>query len=249
MKKLIILIIGLSLFAACNNSNDPKLIKDKPLPDLGQHQQGMMSPTTEKTAVLLEAVDGGTYTYLKLESEGKEFWGAVTAMELETGKTYYYTESVWMKDFESKTLGKTFDEILFIDYIGETSKQAEVASPHTGGGQHVTAGKMENISVELTGDEISLEELFRNKDKYKDQQLTVKGAVVKVNLDIMDRNWIHIQDGTSHEGMFDLTVTTTEQIKFDLNDIVTFKGTLTLDKDFGAGYFYKVILEESHVVE
>ena len=246
MKKLIILIIGVALIAACNNTNDPKLINDEPLPDLGQ--QGMTA-AAEKQAVLLETIDGGTYTYLRLEAEGKEFWGAVTARVLETGKTYYYTESVWMKDFESKTLGKTFDEILFIDYIGESSKQAGMASPHTGGGQHVTAGKKDNITVELTEDEISLENLFKNREEYKGQQLTVKGAVVKINEGIMGRNWIHIQDGTSFEGQFDLTVTTTNEINFELDDIVTFKGTLTLEKDFGAGYFYDVIMEDAEVVQ
>jgi len=249
MKKLIILLIGMAFIASCNNSSDPKLVNDEPLPDLGQHQQGMMTPATEKKAVLLEIVDGGTYTYLRLEADGKEFWGAVTASALETGKTYYYTESVWMKDFESKALGKTFDSILFIDYFGESPKQAEAVAPHTDGGQHVTAGKKDDISVELTGDEISLEELFRNKEKYQGKQVTVKGAAVKVNVGIMDRNWIHIQDGTSYEGMFDLTVTSTDELKFDLNDIVSFKGTLTLDKDFGAGYFYALILEDSHIVE
>jgi hypothetical protein len=56
---------------------------------------------------------------------------------------------------------------------------------------------------------------------------------------IMNRNWIHIQDGTGDK--LDLTVTTTENIA--LGSVVTLKGTIALDKDFGAGYRYDIIME------
>ena len=61
----------------------------------------------------------------------------------------------------------------------------------------------------------------------------------------MDRNWIHIQDGTSDNGNFDLTITTNEEVV--VNDVVVFKGKITLNKDFGAGYSYEVIMEEAKV--
>ena len=62
----------------------------------------------------------------------------------------------------------------------------------------------------------------------------VRGQVTKVNLDIMNRNWIHIQDGTGDESGFDLTITTEDSPK--IGDIVTFRGKVSLDKDFGSGY-------------
>jgi len=34
-----------------------------------------------------------------------------------------------------------------------------------------------------------------------------------------------------------------------VGDVVTFEGVITLDKDFGAGYFYKVIMEEAVLVK
>ena len=57
----------------------------------------------------------------------------------------------------------------------------------------------------------------------------------------MNRNWIHLQDG-SEEGL-DLTVTTTELVR--LGDIVSLEGTIVLDKDFGAGYRYDIIMESA----
>lgn len=59
----------------------------------------------------------------------------------------------------------------------------------------------------------------------------------------MGKNWIHIQDGTKHNTSFDLTITT--QNLPALNDEVTFKGTIMVNKDFGAGYFYDVIMENA----
>jgi hypothetical protein len=62
----------------------------------------------------------------------------------------------------------------------------------------------------------------------------------------MDKNWVHIADGTTFENKKDITVTTTEIIK--VGDTVTFKATLVLDKDFGAGYVYGVLLENGQVI-
>ena len=60
----------------------------------------------------------------------------------------------------------------------------------------------------------------------------------------MDRNWVHIQDGTEYSGEFDLTVTTTDNL--EAGNQVTFSGKIALNKDFGAGYFYKIIMEDAH---
>jgi hypothetical protein len=69
--------------------------------------------------------------------------------------------------------------------------------------------------------------------------------VVKYNPGIMGKNWLHLRDGsgTAAAGTNDVLVTTTEQAK--VGDIVTAKGVLRTDRDFGAGYLYKAIVEEA----
>ena len=57
----------------------------------------------------------------------------------------------------------------------------------------------------------------------------------------MNRNWYHIQDNNKN----DLTITSSDQIK--VGDNVAFEGIVAVDKDFGAGYRYKVIVEDSKV--
>ena len=78
---------------------------------------------------------------------------------------------------------------------------------------------------------------------YLDQkELVVRGQVIKINRDIMNRNWVHIMDGT--KGLrSDLTFTTQED--FQIGDTVTVKGTIAVDKEYGAGYVYPVILEDA----
>jgi predicted acyltransferase (DUF342 family) len=86
-----------------------------------------------------------------------------------------------------------------------------------------------------------------NKADYSSKEFEIKGAVVKVNEQVMGKNWVHIQDGTGVGGNFDLTITT--QADVEVGDVVTFKGKLTLEKDFGAGYFYEVIMEDGTLMQ
>jgi hypothetical protein len=67
--------------------------------------------------------------------------------------------------------------------------------------------------------------------------------VVKVNKQVMGKNWIHIQDGTDFNNDFDLTITT--QDLAEIGDEVTFKGKISVNKDFGSGYSYEVIMEDA----
>jgi hypothetical protein len=62
---------------------------------------------------------------------------------------------------------------------------------------------------------------------------------------IMGKNWIHLQDGTDHEGANDLTITTSAQAA--KGDTILVRGLVTLDKDFGAGYRYDLIIEDADV--
>jgi len=89
-----------------------------------------------------------------------------------------------------------------------------------------------------------LADLFANRAAHADKTVTVKGKVTKVNRAIMGKNWVHLQDGTSDDGNFSLTITTEEDAKVD--DIVAFTGTITLDKDFGAGYKYDIIMQDAN---
>jgi len=79
--------------------------------------------------------------------------------------------------------------------------------------------------------------------------VTVRGQVVKVNNQILERNWIHLQDGSSPaaDRASDLTVTTDAVVK--LGDVVTITGVLATGRDTGTGAAYDVIVEGAKVVK
>ena len=102
------------------------------------------------------------------------------------------------------------------------------------------------ITIKKPENGTSLEALFSNKESFFNNSIIVKGKVTKVNNGILDRNWIHISDGTQFEGKKSLTVTTQESA--NIGDIVTFKGTVILNKDFGHGYIYDILLEQGNLI-
>jgi len=91
---------------------------------------------------------------------------------------------------------------------------------------------------------MKIADIYKKKDSLDKKQVTVKGKVVKVASGIMKRNWIHIQDGSGKASSKDndLTVTSTKDLP-TVGQVVTATGTLAKNKDFGAGYFYTVIVE------
>ncbi len=93
----------------------------------------------------------------------------------------------------------------------------------------------------------SIAELYQEKDQLKGKQVKLHGKVVKVNNGIMNRNFIHLQDGTGEKGSNDITITSQDTAK--VGDEVTAVGTVTVDLDFGAGYTYPVIVEKATITK
>jgi predicted small lipoprotein YifL len=89
-------------------------------------------------------------------------------------------------------------------------------------------------------------EVFAEKDALAGKAVTVRGKVVKVNAGIMGKNWLHVRDGSGADGTNDLTVTTIGALP-EVGNTVVVTGPLTLNKDFGMGYAYDVIVEDAEV--
>jgi hypothetical protein len=87
-------------------------------------------------------------------------------------------------------------------------------------------------------------EVYAQRAALKEKPVTIRGKVVKYNEGIMGRNWLHIRDGSGSAGKDnDLTITTGD--KAAVGDVVLVKGTVRVEKDFGAGYSYPVIVEDA----
>ena len=104
-----------------------------------------------------------------------------------------------------------------------------------------------DLAIEPCEGCITISNLLANKKSFAGKVIKIKGKVTKYNPEIMGKNWVHIQDGTEFEGAFDLAVKTNRKIT--AGDVITFEGKIVLDKDFGYGYFYTVLMEEGKPVE
>jgi len=207
-----------------------------------QNMQQREATVDVHTAVVQEVIQATSYTYLKVKEEDKDFWIAINKREIEVGAKVSFMGSLEMKNFQSKDLQRTFETIYFVNRIiddDSSTTQQPMSMPHQ---TKPEPEKME-VSIEPAEGGITIGELFANRDSYADKTVLIKGQVTKVNRAIMDRNWVHLQDGTSDSDNFDLTVTTTEEV--NVGDVVTFEGKISLNKDFGAGYSYEVIMEEA----
>jgi hypothetical protein len=182
-----------------------------------------------------EVKEAGIYTYVKVLENEKEYWIATSSTKLEIGQTCYFDGGTKMVNFKSEELDKTFEEIIFVDAVRSHEKK----SPEMDSSIPV---------IEQPEDGTPINEILANSESFKEKEITVKGKVVKINRNILDRNWIHLRDGTNFKDKSNLTFTTNDTI-IKLGDIVTLKGVITLNKDFGYGYVYPILVEEAVVIK
>lgn len=239
MKHFKFLIVLTILLYACNSTDQNKV-------DL---TNGLQKITVE------EALHVKDYTYVQTQLNK---WIAVPTTPIEKGAVYYFNGAMEMKNFYSKELDKNFDAVYFVEKLSTTAEgtNKEVAAnphanttvPHSPQPAATTPveGKKE-INVEHPSDAISIAELFKNKEKYNNKIVKLSGEVTKYNPSIMKLNWFHLQDGTDHEGVYDLTLTTTSEVAVGQSVVLT--GKVSLNKDFGAGYVFDVIVEEVKIIK
>jgi len=227
--QFIALVILTSFAISCQNSQ--------------QSGANEILPEGNHKGKIKEVIQTTSYTYLNLDENGQDVWIAIDKQPMNEGDIVYYLEGLAMKNFESEELNRTFEIIYFIQDISDQPISAQ--QPMVMGSTEPTKPTLEKIdvSVEIPEGGVSIAELYGNMEEYKGKSVTVRGKVTKVNTAIMNRNWIHIQDGTGDDKHFDLTVTSDDNPQ--VGDIVTYWGTIDTDKDFGMGYYYELILEEA----
>jgi hypothetical protein len=201
---------------------------------------------------VVETMNAGGYTYVSLEKDGKKTWVAIPETVIKVGQKVSFQPGGEMRNFVSKTLNRTFESIIFSG--GLASQPGPAAGNKPSSSQHSVKSaespkSTEKISVgKASGpDAYTVSEIYANCAKLNEKTAVVKGKVVKVSQGIMGKNWIHLQDGTGDAGKETNKLVTTSQDLPAVGDIVTMKGTIYKDKDFGAGYKYAVIMEQASI--
>ncbi|MBC8400299.1 MAG: DNA-binding protein [Candidatus Marinimicrobia bacterium] len=207
-------------------------------------------PANMITGKVVETIDSGGYTYVRVHDGNQTVWAAANQFEVLVGEQVTFPPEMLMEDFESTSLERTFYKIYFVTAIRKLKPDQPPMPPPHGMSPAQKKGTPTPIKTRVTGINkldggVTVAELFRDKNNYREKTVRLRGRVVKFTPQIMGKNWIHIQDGTDFEGSFDLTVTSNSTVNVDDNVVV--EGKVILDKDFGFGYKYDVLVVQADI--
>jgi len=192
---------------------------------------------------VVETMNSGGYTYVLVENGNARTWVALPMSTIVVGSDIACLPGMEMSNFKSSSLNRTFESIVFSAGLVAAGNNAASA------GIRAAAAPAEVITVSKAEgpDAYTIGEIFANKDPLANKPVVVHAKVVKVTREIMGKNWLHLQDGTGSQaaGTNDLVVTTDSLP--EVGEVVTIKGNLSRDRDFGAGYRYGVIVEGAEV--
>jgi hypothetical protein len=269
MRRLSSVLLVTLAVAGCKKKEAPPAPVAAAMPGAAETAQ---TAQTSLKGKVLERLDAPPYSYLRLQTAQGEAWAAVPKTEADKGAEVVVTGAMPMQGFESKTLKRKFEVVYFGTLGGADAGAAAPAAASApagmppagmggamGGGAPTPAGMAAQHAAAAAGptdvgnvqvakasgaDARTVAEVFAQRAALKDKPVTIRGKIVKYNEGIMGRNWLHIRDGSGTAGKDnDLTVTTAE--KAAVGDVVLVKGKVQIDRDFGAGYSYPVIIEDA----
>lgn len=204
-------------------------------------------PAIVHTVLVKEVLQTSGYTYLRVVEDKKEEWLAVVKIQAKAGQTFHFDDAAPMSNFTSKELNRTFPEILFLAKLdpGPAPAKVETITYSKAGGDAKNKKPGKKYAPAKTVSNIA--ELLENKKKYSNKRIRITGEVSKYSSGIMGHNWLHIKDGSAYLGKDDIVITSEQEFK--IGEKAVFEGLLSLDKDFGSGYFFEVIMENAARVE
>lgn len=248
---LIFLVVALAVItlSACS--------EEAPVAQAPVAQTQATAPAAKVTGItgkVLETMNAAGYTYVLVDDGTQKIWAAAPEFGVAVGEDVIVPEGMPMNNYHSKSLDRDFEVVYFVDSIlnpnalGGAVTNAEIPADHPNTKVSASAPAdvdLKDIAKADGGKTVA--EVNTGKAELAGEEVTLRGKVVKYNAQIMGKNWLHIQDGSGDaaDGSNDITVTTTAEAK--VGDTVLISGKVTLDKDFGYGYKYALILEDAKV--
>lgn len=197
---------------------------------------------------VLESVNAGSYTYLRLKTTDGEVWAAIMQTSMPKGTKVQLHDPMLMTDFESKAMGRKFDQIVFASAVstetsGVASPTQQMAAAHKGTAASAAAVPVAKVAKAAGPAGRTVAEVYAQKSQLTGKPVEVRGTVVKYNAGILDRNWIHLRDGSGAAASAnnDLLVTTTQPAK--VGDVLLVRGTVRTNANYGSGYDYPLVVE------
>ncbi len=249
---LVVLIVGLAALtlSACSKDEAPQT----QAPAAQPQAQAPAAKAAGITGKVIETMNAAGYTYVQVDDGQKQIWAAAPEFNVTVGDEVIVPDGMPMNNYHSKSLDRDFDVVYFVDSI--LNPNAPVAAAASGGvpeghpSTQVAAAAPADVDLKgiakAEGGK-TVAEVNTGKAELSGKEVALRGKVVKYNAQIMGKNWLHVQDGSGDaaDGSNDITVTTTTEAK--VGDTVLISGMVTLDKDYGYGYKYALIIEDAKV--
>ena len=247
--KLVLATVAIALLPAISGCSKPA---DEPAAE--NPALAIPVPPGMVRGTVLETMNSGGYTYAFLDTGQDQRWVAALQTPVAVGDVVQTDAGMIMTDFKSSTLDRTFELVYFVSGLQNLTGGSEPAPAAAGemppghpdiSGNDTPATAAASLEAYEEGKDIAY--VYANKDQLAGSEITLRGKVVKYNPGILGWNFLHIQDGSGDAaaGNNDLIVTT--KAASAVGDTVVLTGTLVLDKDFGAGYSYPVLLEDARI--
>lgn len=245
-----ILLVALLALVGCqqNSTTESTAAVSSPEPQ---------TATNNISGSVVETMNAIGYTYVLVDTDSEQVWAATPQFDVSVGDMVVVPEGMAMHNYYSQTLDRQFDVVYFVESIlnasaatastsGTPQGQMPAGHPPISG----TTAAVTSVSVtdiDKLEDGMNIEEIYNARSELSGQEVKLRGQVVKFSPQIMGTNWIHLQDGSGspEAGTHDLTLTSNTQLK--VGDVVVASGKLTVDKDFGHGYAYDLIVENAVV--
>lgn len=197
------------------------------------------------TGKALETMDASGYTYVLLDTGTEQRWIAGPSTTVNVGDEIQTDSGMAMKQFHSTSMNRDFEVVYFVAAMRNLTSGVESAAPKSASIPSAPAAAPLDVTVEPLQEGENIEAVFANPDKYAGKEFSVRGTVVKYNSNIMGKNWLHLQDGSGDTGLRNSDLTVTTDSVAAVGDVVVATGNIVLDKDFGAGYQYPILMEDA----
>jgi hypothetical protein len=235
------------LLAGCSKSADEPAVENAAL--------ATPVPPGMVRGEVLETMNAGGYTYVFMDTGQDQRWVAALETPVAVGDVVQTDQGMAMNGFTSQTLNRTFEVVYFVGGLenlsgGSPPPASQAAGEMPAGHPDISGGGAAAVAaadIEAFEEGKDIAYVYANKDELAGNEITLRGKVVKYNPGILGWNFIHIQDGSGEAAAGDNDLIVTSKAEAAVGETVVLTGNVVLDKDFGAGYSYPVLLEDARV--
>lgn len=134
MNRLLLIALAASIgISACSK-------KEEAAAPAGSATPPALAAATPNTGKVLQVLQAAGYTYAEVDTQGgQKIWIAGGPLQVKPGDSVQWGSYAVMENFNSKTLGRTFDQILFVNAWGPVGGATAQVAPHGNSPVHPAA--------------------------------------------------------------------------------------------------------------